>query len=613
MSDKNSTINRFQYSSPSNTSISTFKKDNDTAQVRELLDIQKAIKSLDVSLVKNILRKSNFLPNTLKKKLSFALSIYSSNNPVNRLKSNTSNSSMDLNKTPSDKPKQNSSFSPLKKMDQTQSSENLLSVGPVDEKTPIREIILELLQTNADPDALTDHPLVKKDKISCLLLACIRLDLPFICELLKYKPNVNLKDQHGRNSLILLLNSVPIQAEKIESTSKVQKYDEELLLDTIRRLISAGISINDFDNQGNSPLTIAISKNLEKIVSLLLEFRANVNHKVKSNFNSTPMHIAVHIENINMVKLLLEHKPDLLLENSYGYNAIDEAVKIKASTDIYKILAEEQSLRITQMEKFKEEDKEIIEEPKPVETPDDIQVKDDIIETKREFTLLNKIQNSQVVHSELSYINSNNNTEKQQPNEETPADVKIPDGPSSQISYVLTSNSLEFNSKANAQNPAMNQNSNTIVLPNNNNENNFFYLIPKSPSTTNIQNSSTYPISQNDLNVTFNLTDRDRKYGRIKSIIESNNISANKLVMKKVEKISNLEVPINTINSNHAFNYSHIVPLGNTLTNNVQSSQNTSFTNNITSNLNTSINSMVNPLNHIYNDEIFEGKLSKYH
>lgn len=265
-------------------------KDTDTAQVKEVIELNRVIKELKVDEMINLFKKHSYWPNTLNKNLCKAISMYSQ------------------------EPNQQ-----------------------------IKDIIMILLNKSADIDTVSEKQINKKEKVTVLMLACMKSDLSFIKDLLIFKPNVNLTDQNGKNALMILL------------FSHIGKDDTNLLEIVIIMITQGKVSINAEDNLGNTALTIAVSKGLITIVNVLLKHGANIDQQVKGNHKNTAMHIAISMGNISLIKLLLSHKPNLLIQNAQGKNILEEAT-LKPSTEIYKIIAEEYSKRL---DSNKEKDEKI--------------------------------------------------------------------------------------------------------------------------------------------------------------------------------------------------------------------------------------------------------------
>ncbi len=264
-------------------------KDTDTAQVIEVIELNRVIKELKVEEMANLFKKHSYWPNTLNKNLCKAISMYS----------------------------------------QEPSSQ-------------IKDIIMILLNKSADIDTVSEKQINKKDKVTVLMLACMKSDLSFVKDLLIFKPNVNLTDQNGKNALMNLLFSY------------VGKDDTTLLEIVIMMITQCKVIINAEDNSGNTALTLAVSKSLINIVNVLLKHGANIDQQVKGSHKNTPMHIAISMGNLNLIKLLLSYKPNLLIQNAQGKNILEEATS-KPSTEIYKMIAEEYSKRLDSNIKEKDE------------------------------------------------------------------------------------------------------------------------------------------------------------------------------------------------------------------------------------------------------------------
>lgn len=254
------------------------KKNVDTAQVTEILEITKAIASQNTTEVLNIFKRHTYWPNTLNKKLIQALTIYSNDSNIR-----------------------------------------------------IKEIILILLNKSADPDTLIDKPGNKKDKITSIILTSMKADVQLIKELIKFKPNINFKDSQNKNALIHLLLSY-------------NGTQENELAECVLLLIHSKININTEDNDGHTALTIASFRGMYNIANMLLKHGGNIDHQVKNDGNNTSLHYAVNTGSINLIKVLLSYKPNLLLLNNHLRSSLDEAT-IKKYTEIYNILAEEQRKR----------------------------------------------------------------------------------------------------------------------------------------------------------------------------------------------------------------------------------------------------------------------------
>ena len=170
---------------------------------------------------------------------------------------------------------------------------------------------------------------------------------------------IDKKDEHGRTPLYLVMHKLGLcignpafgNPEKyifvvnllIASGADVHtedKYGTTLLhlaarvgcVEMVHRLLKEKVEVNPRDEDGNSPLALAISyrvgspkeKDYMIIVDLLIGAGANVNHK--NNYNSTPLHSAAGHGNIEIVKLLIAHKVKINFKDDNGYTPFHLAI-----------------------------------------------------------------------------------------------------------------------------------------------------------------------------------------------------------------------------------------------------------------------------------------------
>lgn len=103
------------------------------------------------------------------------------------------------------------------------------------------------------------------------------------------------------------------------SSFSFSSHDDELATQCIKILINKGIDINVKDNEGNTPLILAIDSNHISIASFLLKNSANVNAKNEKGQNS--LHLLC--SNMNFKNTVA----DMLIENGLDINAQDNAGK----------------------------------------------------------------------------------------------------------------------------------------------------------------------------------------------------------------------------------------------------------------------------------------------
>lgn len=99
----------------------------------------------------------------------------------------------------------------------------------------------------------------------------------------------------------------------------VEEEDADAV-DIVDILINFGISVNDIDDRGWTPLFYAISKRNIKLVSHLIKKEANVNHKNKAEL--TPLYISISHKDKDIVNLLVSNGADVNAELSEGRNIL---------------------------------------------------------------------------------------------------------------------------------------------------------------------------------------------------------------------------------------------------------------------------------------------------
>ena len=106
----------------------------------------------------------------------------------------------------------------------------------------------------------------------------------------------------------------------------------------IKEIIEQNLKIlNDLDNEGHTPLHIAINKDKINIVILLLN-QQYININMQNIWGDTPLHIAVHIYQKDIIKLLLNDKDiDVNRQNTFGLTPLYYAIFNK-HLDIAKLL-----------------------------------------------------------------------------------------------------------------------------------------------------------------------------------------------------------------------------------------------------------------------------------
>lgn len=159
-----------------------------------------------------------------------------------------------------------------------------------------------------------------------LMLAAQECDLQLAQILLKYGADINMRDNLCRNCLFYLLNS-----------------EKDDILEFLSFLIKNDVNVNEVDLDGNSPLIIAVNKNMKQILRMLLANGANVDHKVSDSGN-TALHIAVQSCDIEVVQIILSYRPNLGIVNKNNETPIELAAQ-STRTEVYALLANDYNFR----------------------------------------------------------------------------------------------------------------------------------------------------------------------------------------------------------------------------------------------------------------------------
>ena len=128
----------------------------------------------------------------------------------------------------------------------------------------------------------------------------------------------------------------------------IDKYGTTLLhlaaeagcVEMVRMLLEEKVKVNLCDENTNSPLALAIRgsgissrvKDYLMVVNMLIEVGANVHHANK--YNSNLLHIAIVYGNVEIVKLLIDHKVEINLKDNIGYTPLHVAVASNADSKL---------------------------------------------------------------------------------------------------------------------------------------------------------------------------------------------------------------------------------------------------------------------------------------
>ncbi|KYQ57540.1 Ankyrin repeat domain-containing protein 54 [Trachymyrmex zeteki] len=111
------------------------------------------------------------------------------------------------------------------------------------------------------------------------------------------------------------------QTERIQRRMRLAATTNNVSL--MRRLLEFGVSSNNHDDHGRTPLHISACRGYSEIVRLLLENGADPNQR--DCIGNTPLHLATVNSKLSVVTLLLTAGTDVLALDSYGYNPLQLA------------------------------------------------------------------------------------------------------------------------------------------------------------------------------------------------------------------------------------------------------------------------------------------------
>ncbi|XP_028140674.2 uncharacterized protein LOC114334778 [Diabrotica virgifera virgifera] len=146
------------------------------------------------------------------------------------------------------------------------------------------------------------------DKNTALHLAAEQADTTILRQILESSPHtVNNKNKNGQNALYCA-----VQAQNIAAVEILTKLED--------------IEIDCTDNEtGNSPFSISVLNRCEKIMTILYEHGANINHpNIKG---TTPLHLAVREKNEQFLNLLINLNAEVNTTNEYNLSPLMDAAK----------------------------------------------------------------------------------------------------------------------------------------------------------------------------------------------------------------------------------------------------------------------------------------------
>jgi ankyrin repeat protein len=167
------------------------------------------------------------------------------------------------------------------------------------------EIVCELLNAGAVIDIRDDD-----EGFTALHWAAMYGHSEIIRELIYRGLSVNIKNFHGKTAL----HSISYWEDGFESE------DDHRNAKIAKELIEHGADINALDNDGETPLVLAVCYNGLELLRELLKHNASVN--IKCKYGSTALHCASEHGLVEIAKELLPYS-DLSIKDDDGHTALD--------------------------------------------------------------------------------------------------------------------------------------------------------------------------------------------------------------------------------------------------------------------------------------------------
>lgn len=183
-----------------------------------------------------------------------------------------------------------------------------------------------LLESRVDLNARETQTGLEKTALHC---AAELGNKKIITALLERGASVDLRDSNGRTALI---NAIMFRHFSVA-----------------RALLDSGADINLRDNEGITALHCAVystrktSNDTEQLIRSLVSKGAAVDHLDLNN--TTPLYLAIARNHNAIVKLLLEYGANLLLQSDRGYDAIHRAV-MNNDAEMVELLLEQQGVDV---------------------------------------------------------------------------------------------------------------------------------------------------------------------------------------------------------------------------------------------------------------------------
>ncbi len=162
-------------------------------------------------------------------------------------------------------------------------------------------MVRQLIEAGADPN-------VSEDGLVPLREACFNENIPMIKYLLEQGASPNGRDPDDDETVL---------------ESYIHHCYKRVNTAVLRRILRAGANPNLCKAKQLRPMFHwAILNNVKRLVSILLEYGADVNQRGKVHDGETPLMTAAYFADISMMEMLLKHGADVNARDGYGCNAL---------------------------------------------------------------------------------------------------------------------------------------------------------------------------------------------------------------------------------------------------------------------------------------------------
>lgn len=162
-------------------------------------------------------------------------------------------------------------------------------------------VVREYIESGADPN-------VSADGLVPLREACFNENIPMIKYLLEHGASPNGRDPDNDESVL---------------ESYIHYCYKHVNTAVLRRLLRAGGNPNLRNPRNERPIFHwTIINNIKRVISILLEYGADVNQRGKVHDGETPLMLAAYFADISIMQILLKRGADVNARDGNGWNAL---------------------------------------------------------------------------------------------------------------------------------------------------------------------------------------------------------------------------------------------------------------------------------------------------